>query len=195
VTGLHGFQLSSHKRRLPIWYEELPLGLFYDESPHLLYLLRAFGGSLKLEHAHVVRSAAGHVTPAVVQVGFMARDFAATLYMNFETPISEWQFLIMTEAGVAVMDIFRDILHFVPADGLHQARDIARSSWSLVWGHCRGFISSGVRMVSGRLLYGNEEVVRRFLDAIEGKAELRDIDAASALDVLKLQHAIIERAK
>src|ERR1043166_1227531 len=45
VTGLHGLQLSSPDRRLPAWFEQLPLGLFYDESPHLLYLLRAFGGS------------------------------------------------------------------------------------------------------------------------------------------------------
>jgi hypothetical protein len=49
-------------------------------------------------------------------------------------------------------------------------------------------------MLTGRLLYGNEEVMRRFLDAVEGKAPLRQIDARSALDVLMLQHAIIERA-
>src|SRR5262249_40879104 len=29
VTAIHGFQLSSPARRLPTWYEDLPLGLFY----------------------------------------------------------------------------------------------------------------------------------------------------------------------
>ncbi len=191
ITGLHAFQLSSPQRRLPVWYEKLPSGLFYDESPHLLYLLKAFGGRLQLRHANVIPSTQGRVTPSVVQAEFVLPEVTATLYMNFEAPISEWQLLVFTERGAAVIDIFRDILVFVPHDGQHSARDITRSSLAMLWGHAAGFVRSGLSMCLGRLLYGNDEVVKRFLDAVEGKAELRDIDAGSALDVLKLQHAIL----
>jgi scyllo-inositol 2-dehydrogenase (NADP+) len=192
VTGLQAFQWSSPARRLPSWYETLPLGLFYDESPHLLYLLRAFGGPLTLRRASMVRSAAGRVTPHQIVAEFDAGPLPATLLMNFEAPVSEWQLVVMAEGGLAVIDLFRDIAVFVPHDGRHEARNVVRSSAGLVGGHLRGFLASGLRLVSGRLLYGNQEVVRRFFDAIEGVAPLRDIAPDDALDVLRAQHAILD---
>lgn len=193
VTALHGFQLGNDQRRLPSWYEQLPLGLFYDESPHLLYLLKAFGREIEFQHARVIPSSHGRATPAVVQADFQC-DFPATLYMNFEAPVSEWYLLVSTERGLAIIDIFRDILQFIPGDGRHTAKDILRSSWSLVRGHAWGFFTSGVAMLGGRLSYGNDEVVKRFLDAVEGRAPLWDIDADSGLEVLKLQHAIVDHS-
>src|SRR5262249_39816255 len=109
ITALHGFQLSSPDRRLPSWFEKLPLGLFYDESPHLLYLLRAFGGPVTLRRASQVPSARGNVTPALLQVELDASGLPATLFMNFEAPVSEWQLMVLTERGAALIDIFRDI--------------------------------------------------------------------------------------
>lgn len=193
VTGLHGMQLSNERRRLPTWYEELPGGLFYDESPHLLYLLRALGGRLELRDAQVTPSRRPRATPATVQAHFDSACGPATLFMNFEAPVSEWFLFVFAERGMAVIDIFRDILHFVPNDGRHSARDIARSSWSLLSGHARGFVASGWQMVTGRLRYGNDEVVKRFFDAVQGVAPLRDIDPQAALEVLRLQHAILNQ--
>src|SRR4029079_1514852 len=40
IRGVVARQYGNPGRRLPTWYQDLPLGLFYDESPHLLYLLR-----------------------------------------------------------------------------------------------------------------------------------------------------------
>jgi predicted dehydrogenase len=195
ITALHGFQLSSPDRRLPSWFEQLPLGLFYDESPHLLYLLQAFGGPIRLRRASQVASARGAVTPAVMQVELDASGLPATLFMNFEAPVSEWQLMVLTERGAALIDIFRDILVFLPHDGRHEARDVVRSSWGLLWGHASGFIRSGLRLVTRRLLYGNDEVVRRFFDAAEGKGPLRVIDGRSGLQVLRLQHAILREVQ
>ncbi|HEX5444759.1 MAG TPA: Gfo/Idh/MocA family oxidoreductase [Pirellulales bacterium] len=192
ITGLHGMQLSNERRRLPSWYEELPGGLFYDESPHLLYLLRAFGGQLELREADVAPSRRPRSTPAIVQARFDAECGPATLFMNFEAPVSEWFLFIFAERGMAVIDIFRDALHFVPNDGRHAARDIARSSWRLLNGHVCGFAASGWRLVTRRLHYGNDEVVKRFFDAAQGIAPLRDIDSLAALDVLRWQHAILD---
>lgn len=191
VTGLQGFQWSNPGRRLPTWYETLPLGLFYDESPHLLYLLRAFGGPLALRRASLVESTAGRATPHQVTAEFDAGGLPATLVMNFEAPVSEWQLVVMAEGGMAVVDVFRDIAVFLPNDGLHTARNVVRSSVGLVGGHLLGFLTSGLRMVSGRLLYGNDEVVRRFLDSVDQRIPLQDIGPDDALDVLRAQHAIL----
>jgi scyllo-inositol 2-dehydrogenase (NADP+) len=195
LTGLHAFQLSNPQRRLPSWYEQLPFGLFFDESPHLLYLLKAFGSKIELRSASVTPSTSGKVTPAIVQAEFDVSGLTATMYTNFEAPISEWHLMVFTEKGAAVIDIFRDILVFVPTDHLHSAKNVVRSSFSMIWDHAAGFIHSGSRMVTKSLLYGNEEVVNRFLDALEGKSKLIDIDADSALEILKLQHAIMDFGK
>jgi predicted dehydrogenase len=40
VQWAMGIQLSSWRRRLPTWYGTLPGGLFFDEAPHLLYLMQ-----------------------------------------------------------------------------------------------------------------------------------------------------------
>jgi hypothetical protein len=69
------------------------------------------------------------------------------------------------------LDVFRDILVVLPNDGSHRAREILRSSGRMVAGHLSGVVSSGVRLVGNRLRYGNDEVVRRFVDAVEGHPE------------------------
>ena len=166
VTGLHGFQLSSPRRRLPVWHDELPLGLFYDESPHLLYLLKAFGrGVVTLRQASIVPSSSGKSTPAVVQAEFSAGDIPATLFMNFESPISEWHLMVFAEGGTLMIDIFRDILIVVPTDRSHGAADIFRTSLATLVGHASGSVSSGLRLLTGRLVYGNDEVISRCCNA------------------------------
>jgi predicted dehydrogenase len=196
VTGLHGFQLSSPRRRLPCWHDELPLGLFYDESPHLLYLLRAFGqGVMRLRHASAVPSSFGRSTPAVVQAEFAAGDIPATLFMNFEAPISEWHLMVFAERGALVIDIFRDILVVVPSDRRHEATDIVRSSFSMLAGHLAGFVRSGLRHCTGRLNYGNDEVVSRFCRGVEDGELPEGIDSDAALEILGLQWAILNHVQ
>jgi len=41
IQSIEALQLSNPQRRLPAWYEQLPFGLFYDESPHMFYMLQA----------------------------------------------------------------------------------------------------------------------------------------------------------
>ena len=51
VESAMGIQLSSWRRRLPTWFNGLPGGLFFDEAPHLLYLMRYALGDLSVESA------------------------------------------------------------------------------------------------------------------------------------------------
>jgi scyllo-inositol 2-dehydrogenase (NADP+) len=164
LETVYAFQLSNPRRRLPSWHRRLPGGLFTDESPHLLYLLYRLLGRL-----------APRTVDARLE-GQEIRDLAVTfehesvwtsLSMSFNASVSEWQFVVVGERAVAALDLFRDLLVVVPNDGPHRAREILRTSASLVGGHLAGVASSGSRLVARRLLYGNDEVVRRFVTAAE----------------------------
>jgi scyllo-inositol 2-dehydrogenase (NADP+) len=192
VLSLNAVQTSSPKRKLPVWAESLPLGLFYDESPHFMYLFRAFGGRTSVVDVSVRshRQATPHILTAhldcEVAPGFM--------YCNFQSGVSEWHFAAICERGTAIMDVFRDVLVFLPEDGGHTAARVMTTSLAATATHWAGVATSGVRMVNHSLLYGNDEVVRRFLDAAEASRQPEKLAVADALDVLRLQHDILTQA-
>jgi predicted dehydrogenase len=193
LKGIWAAQLSNPRRRLPPWYESLPLGLFYDESPHFMYLLRALlPGEPSLRSAQIVRSTEGRSTPARVSALFESGGVPAQVDMNFEAPVSEWQVAVIGSDRMAVVDIFRDILVVVRNDGTHAARDILRTSFDSVRGHLWGTFTSGVLLARGRLAYGNDEVMRRFADACLNRTEPAAISGRDGLRVVEMQHAILD---
>lgn len=195
LRGIWAVQLSNPRRRLPKWYESLPLGLFYDESPHFMYLLRALlPAEPELRSACVVASKEGRVTPARVTALFEAGGVPAQVDMAFEAPVSEWHLAVLGSERLAVVDIFRDILVVVRDDRGHGAGDILATSFDGVRGHLWGTLTSGLRLAAGRLAYGNDEVVRRFAAAcLEGTAPA-GITAEDGRRVVAMQHAILDRA-
>ncbi len=197
VRGVDAVQFGNPARRLPEWYEELPLGLFYDESPHLLYLMRAVAGPLKLEQATVVPSLDELKTPARVDAWFSAAgDYPIHLSCNFESPVSEWHLLVFGEKRLGVVDVFRDIYLSFPNDGAHDTRRVLTTSLSATLQHWTQHVTSGVPHLLGQLFYGNEDVMRRFAGAIlEGDTKgLEPLDGRAALAGLKVQHDIIDAA-
>ena len=194
ITGLDAAQLGNPARRLPAWYEDLPLGLFYDESPHLLYLIQAIAGPVRVARVLTVPSTTGAATPARIEAWLKAdeRTFPIRMSCNFEAPISEWYVIVSGEKRLGIVDVFRDIYITLPNDGTHDARRVLRTSWTATLQHWRQHFTSGIPYLTGALLYGNDEVFDRFAQAIGGDAAaLEPIGASSALSVLRLQHAII----
>lgn len=194
IRGIRAVQLGNPSRRLPDWYEQLPLGLFYDESPHLLYLLDSLAGPLRLVKAVSAESRSAKATPDQIDAWFAAdgADFPITLSCNFESSLSEWYLLVHGEKAVGVVDIFRDIYLRLPNDRAHATADVIRTSLVATAQHWWQHITSGVPHLLGRLRYGNDEVFGRFARAISGEAEqLRPISGEAALATLKLQHDII----
>jgi scyllo-inositol 2-dehydrogenase (NADP+) len=196
ITGIDAVQFGNPKRRLPAWYEELPLGLFYDESPHLLYLMRCVAGPLALSRAIAVPSREGLATPGRISAWFKAEahHYPITLSCNFESPVSEWYLMVFGERELAIVDVFRDIYIRLPNDGTHDTRSVLRTSVAATLQHWLQHVTSGIPHLTGRLVYGNDQVFDRFARAIDGEPEVLDpVGPASALSVLKLQHAIIDR--
>lgn len=189
-TATYGFQLSNPRRRLPHWAPGLPGGLFLDETAHLLYLSRRVLGRLEL--ASAVGRVEGNEIRNVSAV--LAHDeIWSTLELHFAASLSEWQFVVVGTEATAAFDVFRDVLVTLPNDGGHRGREVLRTSGLLAAQHLRGVATSGTRLVRHRLLYGNDEVERRFLDAVAGdRARLEPIDGRVGAEVVSLLGAVLE---
>lgn len=195
LRELWAVQLSSPGRRLPTWYEELPLGLFYDESPHFFYLMRHFlGDSVQVSSASILRGANGRNTPASISVQLDGGIAPGRIDMHFETPISEWHLMVVGSQKIAAIDIFRDIAIVLPTDHEHRARDILRTSALSGGQHLMGTVVSGLRHLSGRLSYGNDEVMRRFVRACRLREQPDGVSGLDGAAVVGLQHQVIDHA-
>ena len=192
IEAVYAFQLSNPNRRLPSWYRSLPGGLFLDESPHLLYLMRRLLGRLQPRSVEA-RLASGEIRDLAVV--FEHETIWGSLSMSFNASVSEWQLLVVGTRATAALDLFRDLLVVVPSDGSHRGREILRTSAAMIGGHIAGVASSGTRLVTGRLLYGNDEVVHRFVDATEGAGDrLRWMSGDDGRAVVACIEEILERA-
>lgn len=194
---IHARQLGNPMRRLPAWYEELPLGLFYDESPHMFYLLRALAPApLRFLRAEVHPSTIGKQTPAWISAHYAAgpESIPVKLDMAFEAPLSEWHVSLAGERCLGDVDVFRDIYLKLPNDNLHTTWPVLRTSLLATWSHWAQHLLSGPRHLAGALHYGNEEVFRRFAAAVRSGVPAQGIDAHDAMAVLRMQHEVIDGA-
>lgn len=190
-------QWGNPSRRLPVWYEELPGGLFFDESPHLLYLVRALSpGPLRLVHVDACPSTLGHRTPASVDAAYRAAsphgEIPVTVSCRFEAPVSEWHVAVLGDHAAGMIDVFRDIYVRLPNDGAHVTSTVLRTSWAATAMHWGRHLVNGPLHVAGRLLYGNRTVFGRFADAVLAGTDPEGIAGSDALAVLKMQHAILD---
>ena len=175
-------QLSSDRRRLPVWYRDLPGGLLFDEVPHLLYTLRGWCGPLRLASASATWRQDGH--PGVVEAE-LAGATPAHATMVFGAPVSEWHVTLVGERRIVDLDLFRDVAVRIGPDGPHRARDIARTSAKVLLDHGLGFAGSGLALARGRLRWGHDQLIAAFVDAALGRREnpvpLRDALAVAAM--------------
>ncbi len=196
VRAINAVQLSNPRRRLPVWYETLPLGLFYDESPHFFYLLRRAAPGLELRDVDCVPGRDGRRTPVLVRTRYAAPstegEIPVTLSMQFESAVSEWHLAVVGERAIGIVDLFRDIYIRVPQDGLHTTASVLRSTLASTGGHWLGYVGSGLRHVTRRLDYGVSEVYDRFAAGVASGTDPDLIGRSDALAVVRMAHEVIE---
>ena len=196
IHSIYGVQLCNHKRNIPAWCDQLPLGLFYDESPHFYYLFRALSGAdLRFVSGSVWPDQPPRNTPRVVSAEYRSSaGFPLFLHINFASSLTEWHVTVVGERGVADIDVWRDIYVRLPNDGVHAPRDILRTSVSGAGQHFWGVLTGGLRYLRGCHLYGNDEVVRRFHSAVtEGRAP-EGITGEDGVGVIQLMHELIDKS-
>jgi scyllo-inositol 2-dehydrogenase (NADP+) len=188
---IQAIQFSSFKRRLPLWYPQLPGGLFWDETPHLLYMLRYFAGPMELVSADV------HDTFVEAK---LEGTCPAQLTIVQNTAVAEWHVLVVGERGMLDVDLFRDICVHLPAADKHASIDVLKTSWHGVSQHTAGFVQSGLRYISGLLYYGHDVMIRQVIAGLKGNTpqlerSLADLSPSRAYGGLELMSAILERGR
>ncbi|MGH8925133.1 MAG: Gfo/Idh/MocA family protein [Acidimicrobiia bacterium] len=182
-----GVQLSSHSRRLPSWYRQLPGGLLFDECPHLLYTLGSFLGPLTIDHVRGHVDDVGH--PHQVEV-LVSGSAPGQITMTFGAPVSEWQVVLVSRRRVVALDLFRDIAIDLPSDGAHGPAQVLGTSLRATGGHVRGVLTSGSRYLTRRLLYGHDRLISEFVDSIRLNRP-SPIAVEDAISVVRLAEEIV----
>ncbi len=173
------------------------MGLFYDESPHVFYLLRRFGGGdVAIKDVAVVGSPSGKNTPQILDITVEVNGLPGTVYSNFESPICEWFFIVFGTKRYAMVDMFRDISTVLPNDGQHLMKEVFTTSFLTTFQHWRGFIANGVKYVRHRLHYGMDITHANFYTAITtgDRSVLWNMSGEHGLAVNIAQHAVASRA-
>jgi scyllo-inositol 2-dehydrogenase (NADP+) len=195
VRWAMGVQLSSWQRRLPTWFNDLPGGLFFDEAPHFLYLMRYFLGELRVEQAWHT-SGGRDLLPGTARTEARLQGARGDGYLTmwFGAPFSEWLVILFCSQAVLILDLFRDILVHLPPERAHRARDVLKISFGGTLRFWRGISASGIRATCGRLSYGHDRLVGQFLDAvIDGKKP--PTRAQDGWEVVALMEEILRRSQ
>ncbi len=166
IVSITEVQFTNRNRRLPEWYNDLPLGLFFDEAAHFIYLLQKHCGKLEIEECHAVYDTVKEATPITLNVDAKAGTVPVHMMLNFNTPICEWYYMVSFKEVLYIYDFFKDILIKVPTDNEHLGKDILKNSFTYTRQYWWGFIKNGFKMISGNLLYGHNVVLGKFVDGI-----------------------------
>jgi len=198
IKSFYSIQMTNDQRRLPIWADSLPLGLFYDETPHVFYLLKKFsGGKLSVNNVYIHKSNIKENTPQLININLMANNIPASIYINFESPICEWYFTIVGTKQIAVIDMFRDILILLPSDGQHLMKEVFITSVLTTFYHWKGVFFNGIKYILKKLYYGFDITHGNFYKAIinNDQSYIKFMTGEDGLDVNKIQFTIIDKSR
>jgi len=195
IKSILEIQLSNRNRRLPVWYNELPFGLYYDEAAHFFYGARKFGGKLKVLNAHAQFNEKNDATPKFLEVQLLSGKIPVQMYMNFNSPICEWGFILIGEKKIAIYDYFKDILIVLKNDRQHYAKDVLRTSISFSFQFWKGFIKNGFYMVTGKLLYGHDRCLKKYAEAILNNEKCFELSGELGKEVVEAMNEVIRYAK
>jgi predicted dehydrogenase len=194
ITGLSISLLNNPNRHLPGWYDELPCGLLFDELSHFLYTTASLTTNLKVHRAEMYASrCALKNTPSKARITLLSDNFPVFFALDFEAPICEWHITVQGAKGVANIDVFRDILMFVPNDGKHTAKDHLRTITCFMRDTLAGFVKTGFAHVAGTLSYGMSDVVKSFIQCLttRTKPELY-ISGEFGIRIFNLLYDVVE---
>jgi len=166
VLSICEVQLTNRNRRLPLWYNDLPLGLFYDEAAHFIYLLLRHGGDIKIENGYAQYNSKKDATPRTLSIDASAGKIPVHMYMNFNAPVCEWYYTVFFENRILYYDFFKDILIDLPTDKEHYASDILKNDVSRTFQYWGNFIKNGFLRVSNNLYYGHDYVMKIFVEKV-----------------------------
>ena len=196
IKSITEVQLTNKDRRLPTWYNDLPMGLFYDEAAHFIYLLLRHGGKLDIKDVNALYTKSNKEnTPNLLSANLFAGNVPVHMYLNFDTPVCEWYYVITFSKRIIYYDLFKDIMIDLPTDGEHYAKEVLKNDLSRKHQYWWGFIKNGFKRVFGNLLYGHETILREFINAVETRKSNEYMTGEYGLEVVKYMNEIVKKGK
>jgi hypothetical protein len=155
----------------------------------MFYTLQHYLGPLELDGARSIRHPDGKQLRAV-EVQLRGRSALGQVTMVFDSPLSEWQIALLTPSRMACVDLFRDIVVPLGNDRTHKPQDILRTSVSAIVAHAVGTAMSGSLYASGRLFWGHDSLIRKFVDATRSGGQ-SPVPPSEAVSVVRLTDSLL----
>lgn len=194
ILSITEVQFTNRERRLPHWYNELPLGLFYDEAAHFIYLLERHGGKLNIKNVNAIYNEdKNDKTPRLMSVSAIADKIPVHMFLNFNSPVCEWKYIINFKKRIIIYDLFRDIVINLPTDNEHYSKDILKNDLSKTFQFWIKFIKSGFKMVTGNLLYGHDIVLDHFIESVKTRKNDPFLSGNAGKETVKYMNQIVEK--
>lgn len=195
IRSIMEVQLTNRDRRLPDWYNQLPLGLFYDEAAHFIYLLMRHGGKINVESSSALfEKSQKENTPCILSANLMAGKVPVHMFLNFNAPVCEWYYCVCFKSRIIYYDLFKDIMIDLPTDGEHYAGEVLKNDLSRGHQYRWGFIKNGFNRVRGNLLYGHETVLKDFVEAVRTRKSNKYMTAEQGKATIEAMHEIVKKA-
>ncbi len=187
VAKVEILQISNLRRHLPEWFRELPGGLFFDEAAHAMYFARLFlGEHLTCTYASAQRTNGHSQQCRSIEAIFASNSGSAHLNMVFDAPRDEWLMTIVGSEAVVSVDMFRDTVVIQGYGGEHKPIQVLTGSFDFVAQQLYGILLSGTYWLSGKLLFGHDVLINRFVEAIEedNQPPVLPIDGMNVVNML-----------
>ena len=198
ILSITEVQFSNLNRRLPKWYNDLPLGLFYDEAAHFAYLPALHAGPVRVVNSFATWNKNKNVnTPNVLTVNALAgEEVPLTMLIDVTSPICEWYYVVNFKDRICKYDLFKDILIDLPSDNEHTVKEVFSNSVRSCWQYWVQFIANGFKMFfGGGLFYGHDVEMKKFINAAKtGKVD-RNISAEAGRETVILMNDIVEKTE
>lgn len=193
ILGTAGIQWSSWKRPLPNWLDQIRGGLFFDEAPHLIYLTKYFLGELDIKHVYHKKELIDNNLFERYEVIIKGEKGDGCLSVWFGAPISEWFFYIHGTKGTIVIDIFRDICYFMPAEEkrppFYLFKTMIKFSLTGLLRMSRWFVER--KLLGRKNLFGTDFIVSEFIARINDSNQL-GFNRDDGFKIIKVINQIID---
>ena len=195
ITSITEVQFTNRDRRLPTWYKDLPMGLFYDEAAHFIYLLIRHGGEFDIKDVNAIYNEdPKDATPRLMSVNLNAGKVPVHMYLNFNSPVCEWYYVVSFKKRIIYYDLFKDILIDLPTDGEHYAMEVLKNDLSRKHQYWGGFIKNRFKRCFGNLLYGHETILSNFIESVVTRKSNEYMTGEYGLKTVNYMNEIVKRA-
>ncbi|ELZ77938.1 dehydrogenase [Haloferax larsenii JCM 13917] len=164
---------------------------YWDESPHMIYLVKSFMDDIELSAAEVCENQSNDGYKRI-KARFSGNSLSeASISFLWDSPVTEWWIIVTGTEGILFIDIYRNIMVNLSRESEHTAKSVMYVLLDTCQQLLFGTAFSGVKYIKDRFVNGYKipdagfsHQIQRFVDAIERGHELpvTGVDGKAVLD-------------